>query len=81
MIIHTTHYKADKGSTEIWQLFGIKEYRDCLSWIDFMLTYLGPNVKIILTGISMGAATVMMAAGEKMPRNVVAALAESGILI
>ena len=43
--------------------FGINEQRDCLCWVDFMLQRFGPEVKIILTGISMGASTVLMAAG------------------
>ncbi len=58
--------------------FGINEMRDCLSWVDFMVEHFGKDVKIILTGISMGASTVLMAAGEKLPQNVVGVLADSG---
>ena len=58
--------------------FGIKECRDCLSWVDFTLEQLGTDVKIILTGISMGAATVLMAGGEKLPENVIGILADCG---
>ena len=58
--------------------FGIKEHRDCLSWVDFALKEFGPDVKIILTGISMGAATVLMAAGEKLPENVIGILSDCG---
>ena len=58
--------------------FGIREHRDCLSWIDFMLRRFGPNVKIILTGISMGAATVLMAGGHPLPENVIGILADCG---
>lgn len=58
--------------------FGIYEHRDCLSWVAFMLDRFGPEVKIILTGISMGAATVMMAAGEPLPANVIGVLADCG---
>lgn len=58
--------------------FGIREYRDCLSWIDFMLAHFGSDVKIILTGISMGASTVMIAAGRTLPPNVIGALADCG---
>lgn len=58
--------------------FGINEHRDCLSWIDFVVDHFGPDVKIILTGISMGAATVMMAAGKSLPTNVVGVLADCG---
>ena len=58
--------------------FGINEHRDCLSWIDFALKQFGPDVKIILTGISMGASTVLMAAGKELPKNVVGVLADCG---
>lgn len=58
--------------------FGIKECRDCLSWVDFATKKFGKDVKIILTGISMGAATVLMASGEELPSNVVCTLADCG---
>ena len=58
--------------------FGIKEHKDCLSWIDFAVNRFGPNVKIILTGISMGASTVLMAAGQELPENVAGVLADCG---
>lgn len=58
--------------------FGVRERRDCLSWVEFMGRRFGPEVKIILTGISMGAATVLMAAGEDLPENVVGILADCG---
>ena len=58
--------------------FGIKESRDCLSWVDYIIEKINPNAKIIITGISMGAATVTIAAGESLPKNVIAALADCG---
>lgn len=58
--------------------FGIKEHIDCLKWIDFAIDHFGNDVRLIITGISMGAATVMMAAGEKLPKNVICALADCG---
>lgn len=58
--------------------FGIREHRDCLDWINFTVEHFGPDVKIILTGISMGAATVLMAAGRTLPPNVVGVLADCG---
>lgn len=58
--------------------FGIKEHKDCLYWVDFMVNHFGPDVKIILTGISMGAATVLMAAGCDLPENVIGILADCG---
>ena len=58
--------------------FGIKEHRDCRAWIDFMVQHFGQDVKIILTGISMGASTVLMAAGSPMPAQVKGVLADCG---
>lgn len=58
--------------------FGINERKDCLSWIQFMIGHFGPEVRIILTGISMGAATVVMTAGEELPSNVIGVLADCG---
>ena len=58
--------------------FGIHEYKDCLRWVDFAVDRFGPQVQLILTGMSMGAATVLMAGGEKLPENVVGILADCG---
>ena len=58
--------------------FGIKEHRDCLSWVEFAVNHFGPDVKIILTGISMGAATVCMTADKGLPHNVLGILADCG---
>ncbi len=58
--------------------FGVNEHRDCLAWVDFMLERFGPEVRIIMTGISMGASTVLMAAGQELPENVVGVLADCG---
>lgn len=58
--------------------FGIKERKDCHSWLAFMQERFGPDAKIILCGISMGASTVLMAAGEELPANVIGVLADCG---
>ena len=58
--------------------FGINEHRDCLAWVNFMVEHFGPDVKIILTGISMGASTVMIAGGTNLPENVIGILADCG---
>ena len=50
--------------------FGIQERRDCLSWIEYGVDRFGPDVKIMLYGISMGGATVLMASGLELPENV-----------
>ena len=58
--------------------FGVNEHKDCLKWIEFMLQRFGCDVKIILTGISMGASTVLMAAGTELPENVIGVLSDCG---
>ena len=58
--------------------FGVNEHRDCLKWVEFMIEHFGPDVKIILTGISMGASTVLTAGGQPLPQNVIGILADCG---
>ena len=57
--------------------FGVKEHRDCLTWTEFASKKF-PDRKIILTGISMGATTVLMAAANPLPENVIGVLADCG---
>ncbi len=58
--------------------FGINEHKDCLAWIDYAVKRLGDDCPIILSGVSMGAATVMMASGYELPKNVVHTIADCG---
>ena len=58
--------------------FGINEHRDCLAWLDFAIQRFGKDVKIILTGISMGASTVLMVSDQALPPNVLGILADCG---
>ena len=58
--------------------FGAKESLDCLTWIDFVIKQIDKDARIIITGISMGAATVMMAATKALPDNVIGVLADCG---
>lgn len=58
--------------------FGINESRDCLQWVDFLVQHFGPDVRIMLAGISMGAATVLIASGQPLPENVIGVLADCG---
>lgn len=48
---------------------GWLDRNDLLLWIDYLLKNYR-NSEIILHGVSMGAATVMMASGENLPTNV-----------
>ena len=58
--------------------FGVNESRDCVAWVNFMVKEFGEDVRIIISGVSMGAATVMIAAGEELPPQVVGGLADCG---
>lgn len=57
--------------------FGINERRDCLAWINYVKERY-PNRPIIIGGISMGAATVMLASGLELPDEVVCVMADCG---
>ncbi|PLS24121.1 alpha/beta hydrolase [Bifidobacterium imperatoris] len=57
---------------------GWLERRDLMRWIHLIVES-DPEAHILLDGISMGAATVMMAVGEPdLPRNVAAAIEDCG---
>ena len=58
--------------------FGIKEREDCLLWVDYLVSRFGQSRAIILTGISMGAATVMSCSSAPLPPCVVGVLADCG---
>ena len=58
--------------------FGIKERYDCLTWTNYVISQAGGSCKIALYGMSMGAATVLMAAGSELPKNVVCIVADCG---
>lgn len=50
--------------------FGIQERWDVLSWVEFARERFGKETQIFLYGVSMGAATVLMASGLDLPDNV-----------
>ena len=56
---------------------GWLDRKDILRWIDFILAD-DPQAKIVIHGISMGAATTMMTAGESTPDNVKAFVEDCG---
>ena len=56
--------------------FGYNERRDVISWISYVKENYGDDRKIILFGLSMGAATVIQAAGRGLPENVVGVVAD-----
>lgn len=56
--------------------FGGKEKYDCLCWINYVKERFGEDRRIILQGISMGAATVLLCSAEKLPDSVVGIMAD-----
>ncbi len=56
--------------------FGIRERYDCLDWIQYACERYGRGHPIVLSGISMGAATVLSAAELDLPENVCCILAD-----
>jgi len=56
---------------------GLLERYDCLDWIDW-LQQTHPSLPIYLCGVSMGATTVLMAAGLPLPGSVRGIMADCG---
>lgn len=57
--------------------FGVKESKDFLRWIEYHNQQLGA-CPILLSGLSMGASTVMYLADENLPENVNGMIADCG---
>lgn len=57
---------------------GALERFDCLDWIDWVIATVGSVIPIYLTGVSMGASTVLMATGLDLPENVHGIIADCG---
>lgn len=57
--------------------FGAKECRDAAAWIDYHNRTFGP-IPVFLCGLSMGASTVLFAAGNPLPLNVRGITADCG---
>lgn len=57
MIEERAHCKSEGNVIS----FGINERKDAVTWVEYVKNVMPENTKIILAGVSMGAATVMMA--------------------
>lgn len=58
--------------------FGWPDRLDLIDWTQLLVKKLGPDAKVVYHGLSMGAATVLMASGEEeLPRQVKAIVADS----
>ena len=72
------YQRAHKESGGKTITFGVKERYDCLDWIEYIRKRNGEDTKILLMGLSMGAATVLMAGGLDLPNNVRGIFADCG---
>lgn len=55
---------------------GIKEHRDVLSWTQYATQRFGEDTKIVIYGVSMGAASVIMASALDLPKTVKGIIAD-----
>ena len=70
--------RAHDNSGGEYMGFGLTERFDCLDWIRWVNARFGTDLPIYLCGVSMGAATVLMAAGLDLPSNVHGIIADCG---
>lgn len=70
--------RAHNRSEGKYIAFGVSERLDCLDWIHFVIKTFGEDAEIFLHGMSMGATTVMLAAGLNLPVNVKGIIADCG---
>lgn len=74
LLIDQRAHESSGGKTTT---FGIKEKDDVVRWCKYLVKRFGKNTKILIYGISMGAATVLMASAHKrLPKNVKGVVAD-----
>lgn len=70
--------RGQNSSGGDYMSFGLAERYDVLDWIDWVTERCGKELPIYLAGVSMGATTVLMAAGLDLPDNVHGIAADCG---
>lgn len=70
--------RAHASSEGRYICYGAKERYDCLEWVEFVRRRFGADCDIYLGGVSMGATTVLLAAGLNLPKNVKGIVADCG---
>lgn len=68
--------QGESGGTHMG--FGLLERHDCVSWINWVNQRCERALPVYLCGVSMGASTVLMAAGLELPENVCGIMADCG---
>ncbi len=72
-------YQRAQGKSEgKYMTFGIRERKDVHSWVKWYAERFGAEAPMLITGLSMGAASVLMACGEPFEGNVRGVLADCG---
>lgn len=74
LVDHRAHY----GSEGKYITFGDKERYDCADWAQYAADKFGESHPLYLYGVSMGAASVMMACGLPLPPSVTGVIADCG---
>ena len=62
--------RAHGESEGTYITFGVRERHDVATWAAYAAMHFGPEHPLILDGLSMGAATVLMASALDLPENV-----------
>ena len=62
--------RGQNNSGGDYMSFGLSERYDVLEWVNWVNNRCGTELPIYLAGVSMGATTVLMAAGLDLPENV-----------
>lgn len=70
--------RAHGSSAGHFITFGIRERRDVHSWVAWHEQRFGADAPVLMAGLSMGAATVLMACGTPFPANVRGVIADCG---
>ena len=77
MNILVPHQRAHGESEGRYITFGVKESEDMKCWIQYHNDHFG-NYQMILSGLSMGASTVLYLADQELPPNVKCMIADCG---
>lgn len=74
LVIEQRAHMSSEGHTIT---YGVKERYDCLRWTEYARDRFGQDCPIVIAGISMGAATVLMASELNLPENVRGIIADA----
>lgn len=58
--------------------FGYRDRIDAMGWIDWVIKTNGEDIELLLHGMSMGGATVLMASGLALPKQVKGIISDCG---